>query len=190
MIALSSMGVLWAANAQQATKAHQHSIDTAKSVMIVRVSKTGVFSALGHDHEIVAPISGGTVDATAHKVEVHVNAGELKVRDREVSDKDRAEIQTTMLGPEVLDARRYPEILFRSTSIQPSTDNSWKAEGSLTLHGQTHPVAVEVRETGRHYVGTSRLKQTDFGIKPVKAGGGTVSVKDELRIEFDIQLTR
>jgi len=30
------------------------------------------------------------------------------------------------------------------------------------------------------------LKQTDFGIKPVTIAGGTVKVKDELTIEFDI----
>ena len=45
-----------------------------------------------------------------------------------------------------------------------------------------------VREAGGHYVGNARLKQTDFGIKPIKVGGGAVRVKDEVRIEFDIQL--
>ena len=124
MIALWSIGVLWAANAQQ------HPIDTRKSVMIVRVYETGVLSALGHDHEIDAPISGGTVDVTAHNVEVHVNAGELKVRDREVSDKDRAEIQTTMLGPEVLDAQHYPEIMFRSTRLLHSSGSPTQRYGA------------------------------------------------------------
>jgi hypothetical protein len=32
----------------------------------------------------------------------------------EFSDKDRAAIQSTMLGPEALDAERHPEIAFRS----------------------------------------------------------------------------
>jgi hypothetical protein len=30
------------------------------------------------------------------------------------------------------------------------------------------------------------LKQRDFGIEPVSVGGGTVKVKDELRVEFEI----
>ena len=42
----------------------------------------------------------------------------MRVRDAKVSDKDRAEIQKTMLGPEVLDVERYPEIVFRSTAAE------------------------------------------------------------------------
>jgi len=61
-------------------------------------------------------------------------------------------------------------------------------QGTLSLHGQTRPVTIDVRETGGHYEGSVRLKQTDFGIKPVKAGGGTVKVKDEIQIDFKIQL--
>jgi len=47
-----------------------------------------------------------------------------------------------------------------------------------------------VRETGGHFVGTARFKQMEFGIKPVKVAGGSVRVKDEVRIEFDIWLAR
>lgn len=158
--------------------------------MTVRVYKAGVLSALGHNHEILAPISGGTVDALAHSVELRTKAGALQVGDPGVSDKDRAEIQKTMLGPEVLDAEKYPEIVFRSTGVESAGAGSWKVQGDLTLHGATRAVTVEVREAGGHYVGGCRLKQTDFGIKPIKVGGGTVRVKDEIRLEFDIQLAR
>ncbi|MFL6352992.1 MAG: hypothetical protein ACJ74Z_14245 [Bryobacteraceae bacterium] len=34
------------------------------------------------------------------------------------------------------------------------------------------------------------LKQTQFGMKPVKVAGRAIKVKDEVRIEFDIQLVR
>src|SRR5205823_4018614 len=115
------------------------------------------------------------------------NASALQVRDTQVSDKDRAEIQSTMLGPEVLDAEHYKEIVFKSTRAEPMDGGSWRVQGSLTLHGETRDVAVEARETGGHYVGSTRFKQTEFGIKPVKVAGGTIRVKDEVRIEFDIQ---
>ena len=95
-----------------------------------------------------------------------------------------------MLGPEVLDAERHPEIAFRSTAAEPAGAGSWKVQGNLTLHGQTRTVVVEVREEGGHYVGTSRFKQTEFGIQPVKVAGGSIRVKDEIRIEFNIQLAR
>src|SRR5450631_4315550 len=79
-------------------------IDSAKSAMTVHVYKAGVLSAFGHDHEVSAPIARGTVDVKERKVELHVEAGALRVRDPKVSDKDRDEIQTTMLGVDVLDA--------------------------------------------------------------------------------------
>ena len=177
----SVVNLAWAATAS----AQQRAIDTAKSVMTVLVYKAGVLSALGHDHHVAAPITSGLVDLTAHKVELHANAAALQVRD---SDKNQAEIQKTMLGPEVLDAERHPEIVFKSTAAEPMGEGSWKVSGNLTLHGQTRTVVVEVRETSGHYVGTSRFKQTEFGIKPVKVAGGSIRVKDEIRIEFDIQL--
>jgi polyisoprenoid-binding protein YceI len=186
VIAMCLAAVTWTS----AASAQPRAIDTAKSVMTVRVYKSGVLSALGHNHEIAAPIAGGTVDSTARRVELRTKAGALQVNDPGVSDKDRAEIQTTMLGPEVLDAEKHPEIAFRSTNADSGGAGSWKLEGNLTLHGQTRPVTVEVREADGHYVGACRFKQTEFGIKPVKAGGGTVRVKDEVRIDFDIQLAR
>ena len=168
--------------------AQPRAIDTAKSTMTIHVSKSGMLSALGHNHEIAAPIAGGTVDATAHTVELHVSAKALEVRDSGVSDKDRSEIQRTMSGPDVLDAEKYPDIAFRSTSAEPAGNGSWKVAGELTLHGQHHPVTVEVHEVSGRFEGVCQFKQTEFGIKPVKAGGGAVRVKDEIRIEFQIQL--
>jgi polyisoprenoid-binding protein YceI len=171
-----------------ALPAQPRAIDPAKSTMTIHVSKSGVFSALGHNHEIAAPIAKGAVDITAHTVELRAHSAALKVSDPDVSDKDRAEIQKTMIGPEVLDAAQYPEIEFRSTNATKAGGNAWKVEGELTLHGQHHPVTVDVREVAGHFEGGCSLKQSDFGIKPVKAGGGTVRVKDELRLEFQIHL--
>ena len=156
--------------------------------MTVRVYKAGVFSAFGHDHQIAAPIARGSTDTAAHRVELHIDAGALRVRDAKGSEKDHNEIQKTMLGPDVLDVERYPKITFRSTAVEPIGEGSWKIRGDLTLHGQTRSVTVEVSQKDGHYIGSSLLKQTDFGIKPVRIAGGTVRVKNEVRIEFDIQL--
>lgn len=172
------------------TDARQHPIDTAKSTMTIRVYKAGVLSAFGHDHEIAAPIAGGSIDIVNPQAELRVDARALRVRDAKASDKDRSQIEHTMLGPDVLDSGQYPEIVFRSTAVESSGAGSWKVHGALTLHGQSHPVTVEVSEKDGHYLGNSLLKQTDFGIQPVRVGGGTVRVKDEVRIEFDILLVR
>ena len=184
--ALAVWAVCWACCGPASAQAR--AIDTAKSVMTVRVYKAGVFSALGHNHEISAPISSGRVDVTARQVELRAKTSTLKVLDPGVSEKDRGEIQSTMLGADVLDAASHPEIVFRSTGAEPSGPGVWKVHGNLTLHGQTRTVDVDVRVDGEHYVGTSSFRQTQFGIRPVKVAGGTIRVKDEVRIEFNIQL--
>jgi hypothetical protein len=66
------------------------------------------------------------VDVGGHKVELRTNAGALRVRDAKVSDKDRNEIQTNMIGPDVLDAERYKEIGFRSTGAEAAGAGAWK----------------------------------------------------------------
>lgn len=163
-------------------------MDVARSTMTVRVFKSGLFSAFGHNHEIRAPIAKGSFDESAGSpsVELQVETRELRVLDPEVSDKDRAEVQQTMLSPEVLDAAKFPEIHFRSLSIEKAGEGKWRVHGDLTVHGQTHPVLVEVTGEAGHYRGSATVKQTDFGIKPVSAAGGSIKVKDEVRVEFEI----
>jgi polyisoprenoid-binding protein YceI len=173
--------VLWAADTVA-----PRDIDTQKSVMTVRVFKSGLFSAFGHEHEISAPIEHGTFNESQPAAELVVDARKMRVMDKEVSEKDRAEIQETMLGPKVLDTRQFPEIRFHSTAVEPGGKGRWVVRGELSLHGQTHPLRLEVQSEKGHYRGTAALKQRDFGIEPVSVGGGTVKVKDELRVEFEI----
>ena len=161
-------------------------IDTEKSVMTVRVFKSGLFSGFAHDHEISAPIEEGSFDQATASVQLKVDARKLRVVDKDVSDKDRAEIQQTMLGPKVLDSERFPEIRFRSTGVEDITDRKWLVRGELSVHGETRPVSLEATEQNGHYRGTAELKQKDFGINPISLGGGTIKVKNELRVEFDI----
>jgi polyisoprenoid-binding protein YceI len=165
-------------------------IDTARSTMTVHAYKSGLLSAFGHDHDISAPIATGAVDVAGHKVELTVNTAAMRVLDPKVSEKDRADVQTNMLGPDVLDATNHKEIRFHSSSAEPAGGGAWKVSGELTIRGTARPVSFEVREHDGHYTGTCKLNITEFGIKPIKAAGGTVRVKDEIQIDFDIQLAK
>src|SRR5580704_17356184 len=120
--------------------AQQHSIDTQKSTLTIHVGKTGAFSGLGHEHEVRAPIHGGMADTGSHPaVEIHVDARALRVIDKDGSEKDRTEVQRTMLGPEVLDSEHYQEIVFKSTGAEAAGQGQWTLRGTLTLRGQTRP---------------------------------------------------
>jgi polyisoprenoid-binding protein YceI len=58
--------------------------------------------------------------------------------------------------------------------------------GTLALHGETRPVRAEVTLSDRRYRGSAAFKLTDFGIQPPVVAGGTVRVRDEVRIVFDV----
>jgi hypothetical protein len=161
-------------------------IDTQRSVMTVRVFKSGLFSAFGHDHEINAPIRQGGYSESSPAVDLTVDARQMRVVDKDASEKDRAEIQETMLGARVLDTGKFPEIRFRSTAVERAGEGRLSVRGDLTLHGQTRSVKLEIHSENGHYKGAALLKQSDFGIEPITVGGGAVKVKDELRVEFDI----
>jgi polyisoprenoid-binding protein YceI len=99
--------------------AQDRSIDTAHSVLKIRVFKSGIFSAFAHDHELVAPLGDGTVHfADNPSVALSIHARELRVLDSHVSSEQRADIQANMEGPEVLDIKRFPEISFQSTAVK------------------------------------------------------------------------
>ena len=95
-----------------------------------------------------------------------------------------------MLGAEVLDVGRFSEIQLQSTGVEPSGTDHWVIHGNLDLHGQTHPISFEVTLKGGLYQGTTVLKQTGFGITPVKVAGGTVKVKNEAKVAFSIALLK
>ena len=120
----------------------------------------------------------GKLSETDRSVDLTVDARQMRIMDKDVSEKDRAEIQGNMLGPKVLDTAHFPEIRFRSTAIAAAGDDRWTVSGDLTLHGQTHPVNLGVHLQNGHYQGSAQLKQKDFGIEPFGVGGGAVKVKE------------
>src|SRR5438876_2027356 len=138
-LVISLSAVLWAADAPAGA-----AIDPQKSSITVRVFKAGVFSAFGHEHEITAPMQQGSFTENPGSVELTVDARRMRVMDKGISEKDRAEIQQTMLGPKVLDSEKFPDIRFRSTGGEWLGGGKWTVLGDLTLHGATRPVQMPV----------------------------------------------
>jgi polyisoprenoid-binding protein YceI len=155
------------------------SIDVQHSTMTVYVYKQGLFSFLADNHVIDAPIARGTYDSARRSVSIVVEAAAIRVVDP----------QSNMSGPQVLDVAKYPSIVFESTQIAGDDKGRWSISGNLQLHGQTHPVTFDAQSDGAgHFTGTATVRQSAFGITPIKIAGGAVSVKDDVRIDFSITL--
>lgn len=184
LLLLAGAGI--AQDAKPAAKTGR-AIDTEHSTLTVRVYRTGLFGKFGHDHEIRAPIAEGSLeDGETPAVTLRVKTSEMKVLDPDLEPKKRADVQETMLSDKVLDSVNFPEVRFSSSRVTPMGTDQWLVTGTLTLHGETHAVTARVhRENGRYH-GETTVRQSDYGITPVSVAGGTVSVKNEVKIEFDI----
>ncbi len=164
-------------------------IDTSHSFLTVYVGKEGLCSIFGHDHVVSAQIAQGEIATFAPEfVEFTVETAKMRVQDPQESESSRAEVQTAMLGPQVLDAGKYPEIHFASEIVERKDDSHWRIHGKLALHGTTRQIIVETRFESGHYRGKVSLKQTDYGMKPIRVAFGTVNARNEVEIEFDITL--
>ena len=179
--ACSMLSITVSLQAQEAKK-----IDAKRSEITVHVFKAGWFSFAGHDHVISAPIAKGTLDENGQSIEFTVNTAEMQVVDPGESDKNRAEIRKTMLGQQLLEADKFPTITFRSVSVRQTDAATAVVQGVLTLHGARSSVSLTVKKQGSRYIGSTKLKQSEYGLIPVSVAGGTVRVKDEVIVEFEI----
>jgi polyisoprenoid-binding protein YceI len=175
----------------------RYRIDAGQSNFMVHASVGGLLSAFGHSHNIVIKdISGETqfTDGTVAPASLHmrIQANSLTVTDK-VSASDRQTIEKTM-REQVLETEKYPEITFNSTKIEATknSDTQYQARiwGDLMLHGVTHNVLINAQLTFDKKTlrarGEFSLKMTDYSIKPPSVAGGTLTVKDTLKFNFNI----
>jgi polyisoprenoid-binding protein YceI len=170
-----------------ASAAEDLAIDVQRSSITIHVGKAGILSAAGHDHWVNAPITSGVIrESPAPHVEFTVETAKMTVKpDPKVDAKTQAQIQKDM-EEMTLETAKFPEIKFRSTSVERLAGGEWKVEGDLSLHGVTKPVRLTVKRSGDSYSAHTILKQTDFGIKPISVGGGMIKIKNEVEIDFQI----
>jgi polyisoprenoid-binding protein YceI len=200
LVALILIGLVCAPRAQDSGT---FKIRTGTNVT-VQVSKSGLLSFAGHDHEIVAPATEGQIvfdraDVARSSVRLVFDATAAKVTGKGEPAEDVPEVQRVMQSDRVLDVRKYPTIVFESRSVSRGASSgaamTLRIDGDLMLHGVTRRVTapgVQVRVDGGRLTAEGKLeiRQSDFGIRPVTAAGGTVRVKDEVTIVFAITADR
>jgi polyisoprenoid-binding protein YceI len=185
---------LWA----QAPSPAVYNIDPARSKLEVDVFRTGLLKMMAHDHQIAAKSYAGEVRVNSASIEnssvnLNVESASLVVLDDPgVPEKDRKQVQETMLGEEVLNVKDFPRIQFHSTRLSHATGTGedFTLTGRLSLHGVekeiSFPVHIHRENSLLRATGAVTITQTDFGLKPVKVALGTVRVKDQIKIRFEL----
>lgn len=176
-------------------------VDGKGSRFTARAFATGLLSAFGHDPTISIPEFEGEArvnlnalgESSLHLV---IQAASLTVTG-DINDRDRNEINRRM-HDEVLESDGYPEITYECSNLSASQTGEgqyWVAlNGELSMHGVTRsqPISARVTVNGDtlQAAGDFSVRQSDYEIKPVSAAGGTVKLKDEIRLSFEITARR
>jgi polyisoprenoid-binding protein YceI len=104
-------------------------------------------------------------------------------------------------SPDFFDAASYPQLTFRSTSIQPDGDDTFKIVGQLTIHGVTREIELDAEVTGSDVdphgntrVGleiAGELSRKDYDMKFNAAlGSGNLVVGDKVKLALDISAVK
>ena len=173
----------------------KYSVDPKASQFVVQAFASGLISAVAHSPKIairdwVGNIAFVPQSLANAKMNVVVKTATFDVLD-ELRDKDRREL-TRIMHDDVLESRRYPEVLFESTQIgvTKQRESLYRAniEGKLTLHGESHDhaftalVAFGVDSFRAH--GEFTLLQSDYAMQIASIAGGTLKLQDELKFTF------
>jgi polyisoprenoid-binding protein YceI len=177
--------------------AERFRIDPTLRRFTLQAFSTGALSVFAHNPTFVVRDFSGTIRLDVGRAEglaldLTVRADSLDLLDR-VSAKDRAEILDRMRR-EVLETALYPEIAYRATAVSADAIDRGRYRvrlgGELSLHGVARPHQIDadltIFEDGLGLGGGCPLLLSDFRIRSVTALGGTIRLKDELSVSFDI----
>jgi hypothetical protein len=167
--------------------------------VILKTGRAGLAAKAGHDLtieitrwsarvEVPDEEAGGVGAAT---ITAELDLGSTAVREgtggaKPLTDRDRGEIKKTMSG--ILGDGRAS---FTSSRIIKTGASGGAIEGMLTINGKTQPVRLQVSEPGPgRYRGAGTVVQSAYGIKPYVGFFGALKLRDEVGVEFEVDLTK
>jgi polyisoprenoid-binding protein YceI len=167
----------------------------ADSRVLIDLRAAGLLGAVGHDPTLSAapsavslevPEGGGAELDCAVEARIPVDAIEPPA---DMSASDRAQMRDNLRGPDVLDARRWPNVDFRGRFA--GTLERGRLSGHLVVRGIERAVAIDVSISRRgsdfvaegDWVGTL----TELGIKPFRALLGALKLKDWTRLRLRLR---
>jgi polyisoprenoid-binding protein YceI len=160
---------------------HSAVLLTARHLGIASITGTiGEFSAT---IEIAEPVEKSTVRAV---LKADTLSTGTKMRDDHLRSAD------------FMDVSKFPEIVYEGTSVTPVDGERWTVEGTLTLHGESKPVALDLSYLGTGpdpwggqraaFRATTELKREDFSVswnQPLPTGA--VLIGSVVQITLDIE---
>jgi len=176
----------------------RYQLDASQSKFIAHALAGGLLWFKGHDHLVAvreftgeAQLTPGSI--TPASLEITAKTGSM-VETSSVFTEQQKQIINKELREIVLLPEKYPEIIFRSTSVAGKTNGNnqydVKITGDLTLLGVTRQISIptQVTVTGNDLRarGEFSVNRGDFKVKATSAVHGLVRVRDKVKFTFEI----
>ena len=187
-----------AAKSNTSSNGDSYRISASGSQFTAKVPVGGLLASLGHDHTIAirdftgeAHVTPGTIEPAS--LQLTIKAGSLAEAEKGISESDRQKINSS-IQEEALETSKYPQIVFKSTNVSAKKTGEGQyhvqINGNLTLHGVTRPIAIPAQVTlkGNTLIarGQFTVRHSDYQIKRLSAGAGTVKAKEEITLSFSV----
>ena len=151
----------------------------------------GMMTVRGYFDELSAIADIDPENPEASSVEVAISTASVRTNNG-VRDND-------LRSSNFLEVEKYPEIKFKSTSVEPSEGDHFKLTGDLTIKETTHPVVLDVTRYGEFndpgmmghriaYGATTKINRKDFGLSFHMMLDGRLVVSEEIQIMIEGEL--
>lgn len=161
-------------------------LDTTHAALLFRINHLGFADYAGRFDRFEASLSGDAATPAEARVEAIIDMTSLNIANPDFASE--------LKGPGWFDAAAHPQAIFRSRSIELTSDTAAVITGDLTLKGVTRPITLSARLNGSAYdplrradvIGfsaTSEISRAAFGIDRF-SGLLTDSVRIEIEAEF------
>jgi polyisoprenoid-binding protein YceI len=183
-------------NASAAVPKSAYEIDLLHTSLVFRVSHLGFSTYTGRFTGIDAKLDFDPARLAAARVNVTIDPRSIQ------ADNAPSGFLDSLAGKGWLDAEKFPEMSFRSTSVEVTGKNSFRLHGDLTLHGVTKPLVLDASYNGgyashpyepRARIGFSArgsFKRSDFGVSyGIPAPGTTFGIGDEVQVLLETEFS-
>jgi polyisoprenoid-binding protein YceI len=173
-----------------------YTLDKTHASLVFRVSHLGFSNYTARFEHFDAQLQFDPAKLAASSVIVDIDPGSLRL------DNPPAGFVDSLLGPDWLDAKQFPQMTYRSTKVEVTSPSNLRITGDFTLHGVTRPVVLDAVFNGGYaghpmdpharigFSAQGTLKRSEFGIAyGVPEPGSTMGVGDEVDVMIETEFS-
>jgi polyisoprenoid-binding protein YceI len=176
-----------------------YTLDKAHASLIFRVNHLGFSNYTARFRRFDAQLQFDPANLIASRVTATVDARSLET---DFPDPAKLDFNAMLQNEQWLNTQQFPEMTYRSVTLELVGSNRLRIHGELTLHGVTRPVALDATYNGGYaghpmdpharigFSAHGTIKRSEFGIAAgIPAPGSLMGVGDDVDIAIEAEFT-